>query len=510
MNLKNKFLKLVCCAFIIPQVGLQAQSDTLNLSVLTFEQAASFMSLNNFALKQSDKLIQQKEQELKASRGLYLPNISLSANYVAMSDDIHLDMSPIQEAISPLYETLGNFGNFSGVPNPDPNTSGAMPFLPDDISTQVVRAQMLEGLDHINSTDWNQIIQKKQFGVVNANFVMPIYTGGKINAANKAAKIEFEEAHVQRSVKQDELFCNLVEVYFGVVLSNHAVNVRQEVYNTMQEHLSDAEKLKTNGMISNAEYLHAVVYCSESERELKKAIRNNTITIDALLNTLSIDTLGEIKPVSQLFYQKEIESLNYYLEKGKQNSELLELIKHKKDLAQQGYKVEKANYLPTIAAMGTYVVADKDFSPYMPDYTVGVGLNWTVFDGTARSKKVKAAKYRQDQVDRYYSQTELDISLAIHKYHQEVNMQLEQLIDLESASKFASEYSRVRKKAFSEGMATSTEVSDANLALAKVKIEKLQAIYNYDVSIAKLLYYSGILSEFGNYQNGEKTLYCEF
>ncbi|MBI9068432.1 MAG: TolC family protein [Salinivirgaceae bacterium] len=509
MNLKIKFLIMLCGALFLLPYGGMAQSDSINLSVLTFEQAAQFMKFNNYNLKQADNYILQKEQEVKAARGLYLPNISLSANYVVMSDDISLDMNPIKESITPLYETLGHYGSFSGVPNPDPNSSGVMPILPDAISTQIVRGKILEGLDEINATDWNHTIQKKQFGVINANFVMPIYTGGKINAANKAAKIELAEARTQKSVKQDELFCQLVERYYGLVLSNAALVVREDVQKTMNAHVNDAEKLKKYGMIADAEYLHAKVYNSEADREYKKTKRENKIINDAFLNTLSSDSIINVQPLSKLFYLPQINDLSYFLEMGNKQNEMLEMVQHKKELAHQGYQAEKAAYFPTIAAMGTYDIANKDLSPNVPEYMVGVGVNWSLFDGASRMRKAKAAKLRENQVDDYYAQTELDINMAIQKYYQELNMQLEQLHDLEQAFDFANEYYRIREKAFSEGMATTTEVADANLALAKVKIDKLQAIYKYDVALSKLLFYSGILSDFGKYQNSSEVIYTE-
>jgi len=509
MNFKSKFSAWLCCVILWPFLEVNAQSDSLNLSFLSFDKAVSYMELNNYTIKQSDKYIYQKELEQKAAKGLYFPKITLSANYVIMSDDINLDLTPVKNSITPLYEVLGNYGVFSGVPNTDPATAALMPILSDQYSTLGVRSQLLEGLDQINAADWNTVIQEKHFGVINAGFMMPIYTGGKINAANKAAKIEVKEAYAKKSMQQDELFCELVERYYGLVLSNHALEVRQEVLSTMESHLQDAMKMKKQGIIADAELLHAKVYQSEADREYKKTLRENGIINDALLSTLSIDSAVSVKAVSQLFYLPKINDLNYFLEKGKQQSNHLELVSLKKELAHQGYKAEKASYFPTIAAMGTYDIANKDLSEFMPDYVVGVGLNWTVFDGAARMRKTKAAKYRENQVDDYYAQTELTIDMAINKYYQDLQMQLEQLDDLETASQFANEYYRIRKKAFNEGMATTTEVADANLALAKVKIDKLQTLYNYDVALSKLLYYAGMLSEFGNYQNSSEAIYNE-
>ena len=43
------------------------------------------------------------------------------------------------------------------------------------------------------------------------------------------------------------------------------------------------------------------------------------------------------------------------------------------------------------------------------------------------------------------------------------------------------------KKSFEEGLATSIEVIDAELALEKVNLDQLKAIYEYNVAYAKLV-----------------------
>ena len=177
--------------FLMTAFSLFGQDGPKGSKSLTFEEALSLSLQNNHLIKQYNNKSLQMEQEVKAARGLHLPRISLSASYIYMADNLELDLTPVKDAITPLYNTLGHYGKFSGVPNPDPNTNGAMPFLPDDVSTAVIRGKMLEGLETVNNGEWIKTIQEKKFGMVNAGFVMPLYTGGKINAANKAAKIKF-------------------------------------------------------------------------------------------------------------------------------------------------------------------------------------------------------------------------------------------------------------------------------------------------------------------------------
>lgn len=505
--MKKTIFTLNFLALIVYSISINAQENNFTLTNLSFEDALQITSQNSLIVKQGQQSIKQKQLEKEATLGLYMPKISINASYMIMSEDMHLDLNPVKDAITPVYSALGNYGVFTGVPNPDPTTSGFMPFLPDDVSTAAVRQQFLDGLEEINAAEWDKTIQKKQFGTVSANFTLPLYTGGKIRTANAAAKIKIQEAEAENNQKVQELSCELIERYYGLVLAKNAQKIREEVLDIMSNHLNDAEKLMNEGIIAKAEFLHAKVYHSAADRELKKINRQVNIVNDALLNTLAIRENTEITPISNLFFFKNIETIDYYWEKAQLNSPLLKQIETKKDLAHQAYKIEKAEFFPTIAAMGTYDLYNKDLSPYIPEYMVGVGLKWNLFTGTERIKKLKASKFQEKQVETYYDKAEFDINTAITKYYQEIQMNIEQLNELESALEFASEYFRVRESAFKEGMATTTEVSDASLAVAKVKIERLEVMYSFDIALSKLLYYSGISDEFTTYVLNPETIY---
>ena len=496
MSNKNYISFLFLLTILI--TGKISAQDSLK-SNLTFEEAIERTFQQSHVVKQSNYLKDQKEQELKAAKGLHYPNIGLSANYVYMAEDLHLDLNPVKDAITPLYEGLSNFGVFSGVPNP----AGGL--LPDEMSTAYMREQYAQGLAAVEAGEWDRMIQKQQFAAVNLTATLPIYTGGKINAKKNAAQLGIEDAELDGEVKNNQLTTELVERYFGLCLARQAEQVRKEVLLAMQEHLDDAKKMKEEGMIANAELLHAKVYYSEAERELKKAERLSIITNRALLNTLSDSTHRNIFPISNLFYLDELEPLSYFQDEAAKNNPALKRVTSKKSLAAIGVKVQTGNYLPNVAVMGTYDVWNYDLSEYMPHWMVGVGLRWTIFDGFARERNRKSAKLKVAQVEEFEQKASKDIQTGVEKYYQELQMSLEQIKELETAQEFTEEYFRVRQKAFHEGMATSTDVVDANLALVKVKIERLQAAYQFDVSLARLLEVCGLSEKFSTYQMSSKV-----
>ena len=57
----------------------------------------------------------------------------------------------------------------------------------------------------------------------------------------------------------------------------------------------------------------------------------------------------------------------------------------------------------------------------------------------------------------------------------------------------------MKNAAFLEGMSASSDLIDAELNLAKVRTERMQAAFNYDLTLAQLLEAAGISDEFTSY-----------
>lgn len=494
---------LVFGCFLWP-IRVEAQ-DTVPKIMMTFEEALEMARQNNHQIKQSQYLQEEKHQLAKAAKGLYLPKVGISAIYMVLSDNLTLDLTPVRDAITPLYSALGNYGVFSGVPNPDPATNKLMPILPDNLSTQAVRGQLQQGLTKVQSAEWDRMIQEKQFGTVATTVMWPLYTGGKIHAANKAAKLEQTEADETMRQKEGELLTELVERYFGLCLAKQAAMVRKDVLEGMQRHLYDAVKMQQNGLIAGAEVLQAKLYNAQADREFKKADRTVNILNDALKNTLAMELDSAIEPATALFYLDSIEPVEYFIGQARKMNPALQIVESKKQLAGVNLRAQQAEYLPTIAVQGMYDIINKDLSPYAPEWMVGVGLKWTLFDGSSRYRKIKAASAKTQQVEEIQEKAVTDVATMILKLHNELNIYREQLAALDTAQIFANEYLRIREKAFLHEMGSATEVVDARMALAQVRIERLQAMYNYDLVLARLLQYAGIPEEYPAYRTRKES-----
>ncbi|WP_169737665.1 TolC family protein [Prolixibacter bellariivorans] len=455
----------------------EGESDAADTVTISFADALHQLYEANGMIKMAGSEKKQSEYEKKATGGLRFPHVSLSANYVAMSDPIHLDLTPVKDAITPLYQTLAGYGSFS-----------------PDVATPQIRQQLAAGLEQIEGTNWIQIIQKDRFGTVDATMFWPLFTGGKIDAANKAAEIKVEVADAKLKATSAEQVSDLVQRYFGLRLAEKVVEVRREVMEGMAKHLDDARKLEANGMIAAAERLHAEVAYADAEREFNKAQRDADLIRTSLQSTLEKN--GNFFPSTSLFLTANLGDLEEFKSEALANNPGLSQIQSKKMLADQGIKKEKSAWYPDVYMMGTANVYNKDLSEYMPDWYVGVGLKFDLFDGRARVNKIHAARSAKDQVEAYERKVRFDIQTAVTKLYLEMQNDNEQYQSLGKSLEFADEYLRVKNKAFQQGLASSTDVVDASLNLSKTRIERLKVVYEFDVMLAKMLEICGRSNDF--------------
>ena len=104
-----------------------------------------------------------------------------------------------------------------------------------------------------------------------------------------------------------------------------------------------------------------------------------------------------------------------------------------------------------------------------------------------------------ESVDLLQAQAEKDIQTLVKKQYTEILKQQEQLESLKKNESFAEELVRVREKAFYEGFAKSTDVVDANLYLASIRMKKLKALFEMDKSLAEMLETCGLSSSLTQY-----------
>lgn len=355
--------------------------------------------------------------------------------------------------------------------------------------------------------DWKVPVGKKEMAFAGFNALWPIFTGGKISAAIKAGEIETEMAKRDIESMENRLISELAQRYFQVKLADEALIVRQQVLEGMKKHLYNATKLEENGIIAPSEKLVAEVAVSEANREVLSADKNTKLARTALANTLDADQISQ-SLTSPFFTNVTLFTLESYKESAKKNYPELKKLLLQKDLADQGIKAKRSNFFPDVAAFGQTTLLHNnplgfgilEHSNQRP-WVVGVGITYNIFNGMQSKNELKAAVTTREAVNFLEAKAQKDVSTFVENLYFEVQKSHDEVVNLQVQEKLATELVRARNKAFAEGLATSTDVVDAENALSLVKLLILNAKYLYITSLAGLLEFTGQSKDFLKYTN---------
>jgi len=433
---------------------------------LDFSQAMELLKKNNSSLSAARLEEQQAAYEKNATRGLYLPRVSVSGVYTQMDDPLSLDLNEVREAII-----------------------GANRLTATSLSHSTATGNAVAAALNSRLPAFEKQMMGDHFWRASIDATWPVFTGGRILAANRAADEKLKVARERTKLTQSVLLSDLAKQYFGLQLSMEVESVRKEVLDAMGLHHDHARKMEETGMIARVERLHAEVALAEANRQYRKAVHDREIAQTALSGLIS--SSEPVVPVSSLFMNQSIEPMPVFKEQARMRNPILGEIAARKEMAHQGVMKEIGTYAPSVALFGTREIDQCNIDLPTPKWAVGVTVSFMLFDGLARYNKVRAAKFQERRVGELAQDARVKIDTLVELQYQELIKTKERYEALQSATLLSQEYLRIRRKAFDEGMATSLEVVDAQLNASKIKIEKLQAVYEYDVALARLLEASG-------------------
>ena len=467
--MKKVTLVMLALAAVM-QLPAQEQGRTLSL-----EEALEMTLSDNPAIRAAEFNRRAAQQERRAAIGLRMPQIGITGSYAYLGKDIEIDLNNMKAPVQNLAGQILQSG-----------------MIPSDYIPSI--SQMLSGA---MAASWALPLQDRSLGFVGGDVTVPLWMGGKINAANRAARINEQTARSQGIQQRNALVSELVERYYGLALAQQVVVVRQQVVDGVRKHLEDAAALEAQGMISRSEKLYVEFKMSEAERDLQNA-QSQVETIAAALNS-TIGRTDDYLPVTAMFILERIEPLDHFRTLAAERNPLLDQVDQKRRLAYEGVRAQRSSFLPQVVAMGGMSFYDYQVSKVLPRCAVGVGVNFKLFDGLNREYKYSAAKQTVRRVEALQDKAGNDISVLVEKLYNQMENYRTQMASIEASLAFAEEYLKTKNAAFLEGMSSSTDLIDAELNLAKVKTERIEAAYRYDVSLAQLLEAAGISDEFTAY-----------
>ena len=451
-------ITIVCLPLTLhAQTGQQA---------LTLQEASELMNRQNPSLKMADKAVGMARGERQKLNAFWYPMLNTTGMYVHLSDKVEV-RQPLDTYTTPAKEFVQSV-------------------LPgDQLITSI--------LDQVGSYTLTMPIFQRNLTTWDANFSWPVFTGGKRIYASRIGNRMVDMAEVVKAETHALLQTELIETYYALQLADQVEKVRGQTFRSLQQHYEHALKLEANGLITKAERLFAEVNREEARREWEASKKEREVAHQALCSLLNMQTEAGIHPVSPLFISDEIPDSLYFKSLLPSANYTLNRLSLEESIADNNLRISRSAYLPTIALLGKQTLYAHNLPRNLvPRTMIGIGFTWNLFDGLNREASVRVTRLAKETVALQKEKAKSALDVMVQEIYTQMQKAQDEVSTLRTTIAMSEELLRIRRKSFEEGMATSAEVVDAEVMLAKVRIAMWLAYYQFDVSLASLCSVCGV------------------
>lgn len=316
--------------------------------------------------------------------------------------------------------------------------------------------------------------------------VWPLYTGGKLQAVQGLGAARAEEARADLRSAEDQISTQVAQRYFTLQLARQAYQLRHAAAGLIADHQRMAVKMERIGLISRSERLKADVALDNARRESEKARSDAEIAQVALTRLLAAPQ--PVQPATPLFVSSTpVGSLQNFIDAAMKNNAAWDKIASKRNQAAESARLAGSEHSPTVFAVGNYNGNRSDDHLVQPNWFVGLALAIPIVGRLDHAQMSAAARLEQQRVEVAAEQAKRDIPTLVESQWRTLEDARIRFLSMQSAIDLAEESLRLARVSFREGQATTADVAGATVNLTKVRVERVQAAYEYVMALARLL-----------------------
>lgn len=422
-----------------PTKAQQPSAEDTDVRRMTLQEVLELVEGENFEVRIAEAEMEQLRSRYRQTNATFLPQLSVEETAITSNDPLSVFGFKLrQESVS-----SSDF-NPAILNSPDPY---------ENFNTKFQLRQPLLNVDML----YRRSAVKNQ-----------------LNAAKE--QLEGTTYYARYRVK---------DAYYRLLLMDERLQVIDKSMEMAKENERQARNFYEQQIISKADYLSARVRLLELESQQSRVRDQLQTAQENLRYLLGMEEEIAIHPSDSLrLPAATVEEL--IPEAAVRNSELRAL-EYRKEAARQMVRSSKFSFLPSLNLFGSYEFNDQSlFGTRGESYMVGATLKWNLFDGFSKVGKVMESRAELKKAELAYQSRTFKNELEVRQAKRSLRQARKQLSYAESSVEQASEDFRIRSNRYEQDMEKTTDLLAAETKLAEARLQRLDALYQYNISLARL------------------------
>ncbi len=309
---------------------------------------------------------------------------------------------------------------------------------------------------------------------------VPLYAGGRNVAGRQAAKANSEAAKQDSAAVRNALGFEVSRAFLTVLKTREFIRATEAAVNSYESNLTVANKRLDGGTLLKSDVLDVEVRLAHAREDVVRARNANTLATRALRNLLGIED-GEFTVADSAPLVLAPNSGDFT-----QRPELA-AARQRESAAQFQVRGSKSGYQPRVSAFGSL---DYDYGRVTEadgkSYTVGVLLQWDLWDGFETRSKVREANAHLESTREEQRKLRLALDFEVEQTRLDLKAADERLAVSSKTIEQAAESARLTRERFEQGLALSAQLIDSETALVAARVRRAEAESDQRIAVAAL------------------------
>jgi len=459
--------------------GLFAQS-------LTLDDAIRIALENNRNLKISQTALQIADAQYHQALSARYPQLTATATAMRMDEDPSFLMKGTTSIDN--TQTIGMYNALSGAAATDGN------FVTAGTYTAIAASTPAQSNLPINM---DVKIMGRDTAIGRLELMYPLYTGGKIDAIIRQATLNKSIQSEEARRSEAEVIYDVKRYYYGAMLSQqldtetHDTLERMTMVKDLTETFYQGGSLK----VKKTDYLRTLTTVNMIASMSEEMHSNTELAKSALVNAIGLPWNSTVELSQNEFATPKLEGdLQALVNDAYRFNPTRNQLKLAIDV--QSAKVDEASsgYLPSIALTAN---AQKLLNSYdagvvndtnKNSWTIGVGLQWNVFEGFRTDYAVQEAKLNKRNFEHKEVLLQEGLALQVKYAFIKLGQSERQNTALSLAKASASENADLNTRAYQEDMVETKDVIEAQIMETFAKMAYWKNLHDFSTSKAQLDY----------------------
>ena len=330
---------------------------------------------------------------------------------------------------------------------------------------------------------------------------IPLYTGGLVEGKIDVAKLGKTNAQEEILRVEQATKYSAIEGDYGLLAYQELQGVYHEAVDNLQGHLDNVQAQYNVGTKAKVDVLSSDVSLANAKTTAITADNNVAIAESNLNNILGLPLETKLNLAD---HQLPFDTYNISLQEAmdyamKYRPEVLQAAIAVQE-AERSIDIADAGNKPTVAITGGNDWADNTFpgiDANKRSWKVAAGVTYNFYDGGATKAKVNQAKQDLLVARETEQKTRESVQLQVKQAYLNIRSAAQKVEETQTVVDQARENYRIQNIRYQAGVGINLDVLDAQLSLNQAQVNHIQALYDYNVGIAKLEQVMGVDVESG-------------